>query len=472
MDFRRWVIWSFLAQFAIVVLDRGGGFVLSIILQHYPVEKGNADLVSSLPFVLTAVANLGLATSLVYLVRKKRYSVEAAAETTSLVALVWGGLVALAAIAVFEFLLPALNPTWEVSPWLYVPLCLCTPLRLLASYLNSLQLATDRFRDYNLVQLLESLATLPLWLVCFYGFAMSAPRATSVGRFLQSVLLLVAVLWMVRDFVRLRPRLHGDFLREGLSLGWKANTVSVLTYLNHRLDIFCIKGLYVGQLLWTTKQRADAASVQVTYYSIAMSFAAIVWQVPEATRDLFFSKVASSSHEEARKTTPILARLCFSIAILGGVGISLLIDPLIRMIGWVLPWLYPAWYSGENYSLYVMPTLWLLVPGTATFALAKILQNDLAGRGRLGLCVLASVLNLGLMIGLDVLWIPAEGALGAARASSIAFLVSSAYTLWIYQKNGGAPWHECVIPRPSDWQYVREIAVGLLCKLRLRRASA
>src|SRR5262249_20174855 len=156
----------------------------------------------------------------------------------------------------------------------------------------------------------------------------------------------------------------------------------------------------------------------------------LVWHIPEATRDLFFSKVASSTHDEARKTTPILARMSFWIAIAGAVLVSLLLDPLIRIVGLALPRLFPTWCSPAHPpSRHVMPTLWLLVPGTATFTLAKILQNDLAGRGRLGLCVLASGLNLALMIGLDVLWVPDGGALGAARASSISFIVTSVFTV-------------------------------------------
>ena len=80
------------------------------------------------------------------------------------------------------------------------------------------------------------------------------------------------------------------------------------------------------------------------------------------------------------------------------------------------------------------------------------------------------MLNLATMLGLDLLWIPREGALGAARASSISFVVASVFTLWAYQRCGGARWHECLLPRRSDLAIAKEIGVGVLVKLRLRKA--
>lgn len=199
-----------------------------------------------------------------------------------------------------------------------------------------------------------------------------------------------------------------------------------------------------------------------------MTFAELVWHFPEATRDLFFSKVASVSTTEARRLTPILARLSLVVAIVGSTCIYLTVDP-------ILDWLTrtfrgaPTWRTG--WAPTVMPALLSLMPGTVTFTLAKILQNDLAARGFLGSCIVACVVNLATMIGLDILWVPREGALGAAHASSISYVVSSIYTLWVYQRCGGAKWWECVIPQRGDWRYVRDIVDAVLVKLRLRKVA-
>ena len=69
---------------------------------------------------------------------------------------------------------------------------------------------------------------------------------------------------------------------------------------------------------------------------------------------------------------------------------------------------------------------------------------------------------------LDWLWVPIDGAVGAAWASSIAYIVSSVYTLLAYRLSGGATVFSCLVPRPSDWEYVRAVLAALGEKLRRR----
>src|SRR5262249_16934672 len=149
MNFRRWVVFTFVIHFAIILVDKTGGLILWWLTLNQPDEKGGADLLTTLAVVLTPVANLGLATSLVYCVRRKKRSVDVVGETVTLVGLVWGSVIAALALAFCEWVVPALRPEWRMSPWLYAPVCLCVPFQLLASYFNSIQLATERIRDYN-----------------------------------------------------------------------------------------------------------------------------------------------------------------------------------------------------------------------------------------------------------------------------------------------------------------------------------
>jgi hypothetical protein len=109
--------------------------------------------------------------------------------------------------------------------------------------------------------------------------------------------------------------------------------------------------------------------------------------------------------------------------------------------------------------------LWL-IPGTVAFTVAKILQNDLAARGHLDHCLVACLIVLVTMLVLDWLWIPADGALGAARASSVAYVAASAYSLVAYRASGGAAIRECLIVRPSDWRYVTGVFAAVWEKIR------
>ncbi len=461
MRFRRWVVFTFMVHMLIIVLDKGAGFVLLKILEDAPDEKGAADILGTLPFIMMSVANLGLATSSVYFLRRKEYTKEEVGETASLVAMVWGGTVALVAILVTQFVMPAIKPEWEFQLAWVLPVCLCVPFLLMSSYFNSVQIAVDHIRNYNLVNLLGSVVFLPLFLVFYYAAGAVVTTSIALARLAAAMLLAGTTVWMLRKVVRWRPRMHWQFFRAAITFGWKANLTSVLTYLNHRIDLLMVPMLFVPAAMLSDEQAAKAILAQAGYYSLAVGFAELVWHFPEATRDLFFSKVAASTHDEARKFTPVLCRLSLWVAIAGSVVIVTLVDPVFSML---MPDSWEEKWSGD-----VLTALTILVPGTAGYTVAKILQNDLAARGHLNHCLVACSLVLAIMLTLDFAWIPQHGAIGAAWASSIAYLCSSVYSLLAYRSSGGTGVLQCLVPRVADWVYVREIAGGILDKLRWRR---
>ena len=71
MRFRRWVVFTFAVHVLIILLDKGSGFVLYKILEGQPEVKGATDMLTIVPFIMMAVANLGLATSSVFFLRRR-----------------------------------------------------------------------------------------------------------------------------------------------------------------------------------------------------------------------------------------------------------------------------------------------------------------------------------------------------------------------------------------------------------------
>ncbi len=449
MKFKRWVVFTFLVHVVVIVVDKGAGLILARLLSGEPEVKGAVDMLSTLPFILMAIANLGLATSLVFHLRKRLYPVDAVAETTWAVAWLWGGMVALFAYFATRSIGPLLKPEWNFDPVYVAPICACIPLLLASSYFNSIQLAVDRIRDYNLVHVVGSVAFLPIFFGIYAATGGDAVQGMAFGRLATAALVLLVVLWMVRDFVRIRARVHWPFLRDGLTYGWRANVTSVLIYLNHRIDLYYVGGLFLaagatGEAL-KRQQFAEAA-----FYSLAVSFAELVWHFPEAMRDLFFSKVASQSAEEARRSTPALSRMCLLVSCVGGLVVWLVFDPAMSL------WMSNDW-EAANWRSTVVPCVTILMPGTVFFTVAKILQNDLAARGRLDHCIAACVTTFVVMTVLGILWIPESGAIGAAWASTIAYGASVLYTLVAYRMTGGAPMLACLVPRRSDLVHLRDI---------------
>lgn len=476
MNFRRWVVFTFLVHVLVVAVDKGGGLILYLLCANQPQEHGKSGIAASLPFILGAIANLGLATSLVYFVRRGRFSAQTAFETSMGVALVWGGAVAVAAIVVVLWLLPWLGgPEWRFEPILVVPICLAVPMLLVASYANTTQLATDRIRDYGVVHVVTSLAFLPAFFAFFFAFGADVPEgdvpiAVAWGRVVSTLLVAALALWLVRRIVTLRVRVDRAYLGEALRYGWKANLTSTLTYLNHRLDLVVLGVVYFATMHDQGVGDAEArrlANVQVAFYSMSVTWAELVWHFPEAMRDLFFSKVAGSTHEQARVMTPILSRLGFAISGLGALAIVLLVDPAMSLITLVAKGDDGVWL--REWSPTVRTSLLLLVPGTVAFTVSKVLQADLAARDRLQTCVNAQLLVLVTMLACDVLLIPGHGALGAAAASTIAYVASTIYTSFAYARQTGTPIWRFLFVHPGDFRYIRDIVVAVVSKLRHRR---
>jgi O-antigen/teichoic acid export membrane protein len=472
MNFRRWVVFTFLIHALVVVVDKGGGIILYLLTATEKSEHGKAGIAASLPFILGAIANLGLATALVYFVRRKKVAPQVAFQTSMWVALVWGGLVGAAACVFTLWVLPAINSAWQMDWWVVVPICAVVPFLLIASYANSTQLATDRIKDYGIVHLATSVSFLPAFFLMFYLLGASVtdgdvPVAVAWGRLFSTVLIAVLTLWLVRKVVTLRAKVDRQYLGQAIRYGWKANLTSTLTYLNHRLDLVVLYAVVVSVESADDGDLAVAeklAGTQVAYYSMAVTWAELVWHFPEALRDLFFSKVASSSHEEARRLTPVFARLGLLFSLVGAVAIVLAIDPVMGLITSVAKGSSAVWF--EDWSPDVGMALWLLVPGTVGFTVSKILQADLAARNHLQTCINAQIAVLVVMLGFDIWLIPEHGALGAAVASTIAYTVGTIWTVFAYGAQTNISIWECLFVQPKDFRYIRDILGAVLNKLR------
>lgn len=468
MNFRRWVVFTFLIHLLVVAVDKGGGLLLYLLTRNEVDQHGRASLLASLPFILMSAANLGLATSLVYLLRRNRFGVQKIFETTMTVALVWGTFIGLFAALFVLFVLPLVRPDWTFDPWLVVPMCAAVPLLLVASYGNSIQLATDRIKDYGAVHLVSSLAYLPAFFAIFVVLGASVsegdvPMAVSWGRLVTAAVVALVVLTMLRSMVKMRLGFDPLFFRAGCSYGWRANLNSTITYLNHRLDLMIVGALYVAPVA-AGKEANNLVLEQVAFYSMAVTWAELVWHFPEAMRDLFFSKVAGSTHEQAKLLTPVFARIGLFISLLGGLAVIQLIDPVMGTITALVQSGTNPWY--ENWSIPVGQSLLVLLPGTVAFTVSKLLQADLAARDKLQQCVNAQFMVLAVMLMLDAALVPDYGAVGAAAASTVAYVVATIYTLWVYSRETGTSSWKCLFVHAEDFRYVGDVFRSVMKKIR------
>ncbi len=449
---------TLLSNLTIVLLDKGAGLVILWILKDKPAEKGILDLLATFPTILLALSNLGLAASAIYFVQRKEASIETAGRTTAFVALTWGSLVALVGVACVRLF--AERSGTDAPLALLLPLALTVPFMLLTSYRNSLQLVLGRIRAYNLVHLIPSLAYLPAFLVMYF-LVTSRRTALAVvwARFLPAVGLASLIVFLLRREIPIMPRFDARFFRRALSYGWRANLNSTLTVLNHRVDLYLVRALHhpgAGILLQAVvlafafglppdggrELLARRIQAEVAFYSLAVTLAELVWYVPDALRDLLFAKVAGIDKAAASRFTPAVCRNTLLVCALGSLAVWFAHDPVLDVF------LGDAWAG--TWAAHVDPALAWLLPGTLFFTVAKVLQADLAGRGRINTCIgLGSIVFVTMLAG-DVLLVPSYGATGAALASSVAYAASALASLIVYAKDTGVSIGALLIPRRED----------------------
>jgi O-antigen/teichoic acid export membrane protein len=206
---------------------------------------------------------------------------------------------------------------------------------------------------------------------------------------------------------RPRPRLAAEIT----IFGSKGQLGGMMTLLNLRLD-FAILGALAGPAV-------------LGAYAVASKYAEILRLPGTALTWVTYPEFAGMPADRAlararRMVAPAL--LCFTIAV----------GPLLLLAGPVIGLLY-----GSDFQDAVTPARILLL-GMLLGGAAGVASGFLYGRGRPGRNSLALALGLVVTTVLDVLLIPRFGAVGAAYASTIAYLVSDgALTLMLLRHRSG-----------------------------------
>lgn len=177
---------------------------------------------------------------------------------------------------------------------------------------------------------------------------------------------------------------------------------------------------------------------EVGVYGQAAAVAELIWEMPAVLGALVLSRGVNAKSEEgfSRKVL-LLAKMAFLAAV--GVSIALAV---------VAPYIFPFFYGPEFAAS--APICIALLPGVVAFIVFKILNIDLAGRGRplTALLIMLPVLAINVILG----WwmITRFGAIGAAWASSITYIVAAMAYVLLYSRVVAIPLREMLLIRGSD----------------------
>ena len=221
-------------------------------------------------------------------------------------------------------------------------------------------------------------------------------------------------------------------MRRGFLIGSSRPSLT----LARRIYLFGTRG-QLGSLLNLLNLRFDfvflaaiAGPAALGIYAVASKYAEIVRVVPIAANWVLYPRFARSEAAVARATSRRL------IPRAGAVTATIAL-PLALLAGAVVPRLF-----GGAFQTAVLPAQILLI-GLAAEGVSGVVTAFLYGRGHPGLNSLAAGTGLIVTLVLDVILIPRLGTVGAAIASSAAYLTTTAMLVAWYR-------HVTRTPGPPD----------------------
>ncbi|TDB85152.1 hypothetical protein E1264_22200 [Actinomadura sp. KC216] len=265
---------------------------------------------------------------------------------------------------------------------------------------------TDDPHGASLAIAVEEFVFLPIYVVILLGW--HGPGALVAGLVLADI---AAAAWIAR-------RLAG----RGFFRGWGRPD----RRLGRSIAGYGFRG-YVGQLIDLLQLRFDMALLGALagpkvlgVYTVASKFAELVQLPGLAVNYVLYPDFAREDKKSAARRTAAL--------ILPALGISVLAAlPLALIAGTALPWVF-----GDVFDDAVVPT-YIRLAGVVTFGVTGLVMAYLYGVGRPGAASTGQGIGLLVVVVLGIVLIPAHGAGGAAVATSVSFVATTAALLVWFQ---------------------------------------
>lgn len=392
-----------------------------------PSERGLFALLSTLPDLISAATSGGLNSAVGYQAAKQR---DMGLLLTQV--LVYGCLLAAVLTLACVWLVRQFGADLEVTvqlgllAWL---LLLAVPMTVLKSGLLTLHNASGGVGAFNALRLSESLAPLLLFVGLFWMWHEHALEAALISWLAGIGLVLLLGLWWLRRAHGLGLKWDRSGQRELLSYSAKSHPDLLFQQLILRSDY-----LFIGAMLGSTA---------LGHYAMASAAAELLLIVPEAVTTPLMKRLLQQD-EGMDRLTPLALRLTATVMLGACLGMALIGE-------WLIVTLFGAAYQPAY------PALLALLPGLLGLCYASILRLDLLGKNRPGTVSLMMGAGAALNLLLNVLMIPAWGIVGAALASSIAYLVVTVAMLVLYCRLSGVPLGQTLIMLPSDFTPLRQM---------------
>lgn len=400
------------------------GFVTTIILSRLLGPDGKGILTSLLifPTLFVSLAEMGIRQATIHHLGKQKYSENNIISVVLSLLLFSSFLGVIFCGVIYRFLN---NQNFTILMILLALLFI--PLNLISSYSRGILLGKEKINLFNRISCVPVLIRLFLVILLVWLANTHIIGAIFANLIAASVTALYA-LWLVSKYASLKIKFIPKIAKEMLSLGVIYAIALFVMNLNYKIDIVLLERL--------------SSAAEIGQYTTGVTITELIWQLPAALGVVLLSRSANAKDSQVFtwKVAKLL-RVTILISIAGAVALSL-----------AAPILIPTVY-GQAF-LPSARVLQILMPGVVTFTIFKVLNMDLAGKGRpeISLAVFSPAVLVN--IALNFMWIPKYGANGAALASTISYSLSTIVFLFVYARVVDIKVTSLLKFQVSDWDFI------------------
>ncbi|MDA9898145.1 flippase [Flavobacteriales bacterium] len=407
------------------VLSIGFGILATMIIARtLGIEgQGQYTLAILLPTLLYTFFNAGLSTSTVFFVGKKKYSDEEIYSTNILTSIILSVCSIAIGLVIVYFYKDYFFENISVHLLLYTLMIL--PLLFIQKNLPTIFQGKEEFKKYNIIIVLNQIGLLVFSLLYVWFLEWGVLGAIFSFASAQLLMLGVTFYFLKQSYDLFWPKKYSfNYLKDSFYFGMKGHFSNVLTFLNYRLDMFLIAYFL------------DDASVGL--YSIAVLLSERIWMVSQSVSTVLFARVANLTDDSSKnKFTSMASRNTLFISVIGGLILAALSH-------WIILLLF-----GQEYSQSVMPFL-CLIPGVVIFSMGRVLANDFIGRGFPEINTYIAIVVALCNVLLNLWLIPIYGVIGAAIATSTAYILDVVIKSFVFSLKNKVPFSDFIFLQISD----------------------
>lgn len=408
------------------------GLATSIITARYIGPEGNGIIAALLvyPSLFMTVGSLGVRQSTTYFLGKGVYT---ESEIKIAITQIWMFTTIFSMVVSFT-LIKYFSKIGDNTLLVFLAI-IPIPFSLFNTYNSGIFLGKNDIKAFNKINWIPPLIVFLGTLVFVVGIKLNVAGAMIAG--IGGPLIIAIMLLFKNNFIKeFQLKINWTIIKSMLSLGIIYAIALLVINLNYKVDIIILEKL--------------STPFEMGIYSKGSTITQYLWQIPMLFSTIVFARSSVSKNDRL-----------FSYKVAQLLRVSFLMIFLATIILFVFSNLIIIGMYGEAYRGSISVLNYLL-PGVLVLTIFKVMNVDLAGKGKPWVSMKAMFPALIMNIIFNLLWIPKYGANGAALASTISYGVAGVLFLFLYSKEVGIPVKDILFYKKSDFKPI----INLLLKLK------